>query len=189
MSRVYIVHRWEGTPDSDWYVWLKRFLEARGFSVKILKMPHTKIPTVRSWTRYLQKNADFSKDAFFVGHSVGRQTILRSLEQIEQKVGGVLLIAPWLTLKNLDIISKIIALPWLTRDIDFAKIKHLSARRVCVFSDNDRVVPLDNRQLFAEKFGAKTLIVKNKGHFTSDDGVNDMEFMKKDLEIFFGGEK
>jgi len=184
MKKAYIVHRWAGQPNSDWYPWLKKFLEQKGCQVKILKMPHTKIPIIKSWIKFLKKEIEPSPETFLIGHSIGCQTILRYLSASNTEVGGIMLVAPWLTLKNLSGIEKTIARPWLTRPIDFAPAVKVS-KKLAIFSENDRVVPIENVKLFRDKLDPTIITVKNKGHFDENDDIRDLEFLRKDLDEFF----
>src|SRR3989338_3630464 len=91
--KVYIIHRWDGSPSLDWYPWLKEELEKKSFEVFVPKMPEPNHPKIA-------KNPD--EDTYFVGHSIGCQTILRYLEKINKKVGGAVLVAGWLVLHPLE---------------------------------------------------------------------------------------
>jgi len=185
VKKAYVIHRWAGQPNSDWYPWLESYLEQKGYEVKILKMPHTKIPTIKSWVKFLQKEIEPSPETFLIGHSIGCQTILRYLSASNaKKVGGIILVAPWLTLKNLSGIEKVIARPWLTRPIDFAPVAKVS-KKLAIFSENDRVVPIENAELFRKELNPEIVIVKDKGHFDESDNIRDLEFLKKNLEEFF----
>ena len=35
MKNIFIIHRWGGKPNSDWYAWLKNELEVKGYNVSI----------------------------------------------------------------------------------------------------------------------------------------------------------
>src|SRR3990167_2272108 len=116
MARVFIIHNWGGGPLSAWYPWIQEQLEKLGHRVYIPAMPDTERPVIEKWTGYLSSELrDPDESVFLVGHSIGCQTILRWLEDLPQphKLGGVLLIAPWLHLNNLDAEAQTIARPWL----------------------------------------------------------------------------
>jgi len=95
MKKVIIIHGWEGSPQSNWFPWLKKELEAKGFVVEVPIMPDTMNPTLENWLAHLKKVAgEPNENTYFVGHSLGVITILRYLESLEdKKVGGVVLVA------------------------------------------------------------------------------------------------
>lgn len=177
-KRVFIVHNWSGTPDDGWYPWLQKALQKEGFKVFALSMPDTDKPTIEKWTRSIAEQVGTAdKNTFFVGHSIGCQAILRYLEQLpdDAKVGKVVLVAPWLTLTNVNSKEeKDIARPWLETPIDLEKVKEHTEQFFALFSDNDTYVPTNNRALFEQRLGATTVILQGMGHFTEDDGVREL---------------
>lgn len=131
--KAIIVHRWDGTPKSDWYPWLKMQLTKRGWEVIVPAMPNTSKPEIKAWVKRLQEVVGKPDvETFFIGHSIGCQTIMRYLATLpkEAKVGGVIFVAGWFTLRGLE--SKemeAIAKPWLKTPIDFAKVKEKTKKR------------------------------------------------------------
>lgn len=173
-NRVFIVHGWGGYPQEGWFPWLKEKLEEKEFQVQIPTMPKPGKPKINLWVSQLVKvvgNVD--KNTFFVGHSIGCQTILRYLEGLpgDKKVGGAVFVAGWFTLKNLTKEEKEIAKPWVETSIDFAKVKQHTRKFVVIFSDNDDVVPLNNKELFELRLGARTILEHQKGHFSGSDNI------------------
>ena len=103
MKRVFLVHCWGGKPEGGWYSWIKDELERRNIKVIIPKMPNPVAPEINSWVNTLEKSVGKAdENTYFIGHSVGCQTILRYLETINQNVGGVLFVAGWFNLVNLE---------------------------------------------------------------------------------------
>ena len=137
MKKVYLVHRWDGNSESDWYVWLKRELEKKRFEVNILDMPDTENPKIEIWVRYLEsKVKDIDEKTYFVGHSVGCQTIMRFLEKLHKhkKIGGCVFVAPWLDLINLESEEMKIAHPWINNKIDFLRVLEHCTNFLAIFS-------------------------------------------------------
>ncbi|MDO8620756.1 MAG: alpha/beta hydrolase [Candidatus Levybacteria bacterium] len=178
-KRVFIVHRWDGHPKRDWYSWLKKELEKNNFEVYIPVMPHPEEPTIKDWVDCLYESVNKPDDkTYFVGHSVGCQTILRFLEKLPEniKVGGTVFVAGFFstgesTLANLTDEEKEIISPWLNTSINLAKVKSHLPKSIAIFSDNDPYVPLDNKEIFEKELGTKTIIEHARGHFTDEDDV------------------
>ncbi|MEK6951303.1 MAG: alpha/beta hydrolase [Nanoarchaeota archaeon] len=177
MKRVIIVHAWDDHPKSNWYPWLKKELEKIGFKVIVPIMPNTSKPKIKEWISYLKKVVGrLDKETYFVGHSIGCQTILRYLEQenFRSKIPGILFVAGWFKLAHLEGKEvKKIAQPWLKTSINFTKIKPKISKLTVFLSSNEPYGYVEeNQRIFNEKLGAKIVIMKNKGHFTSADGVD-----------------
>lgn len=176
MKKVYIIHRWSGSPESDWYPWLAEEIEKTGANVTRLATPHPDEPTIEDSVQ-MMKDAVESPDAntYFVGHSIGCQTILRYMETFDSPVGGAVLVAPWLHLQGLEgDEEKEIAKPWLESPIDFEKVRANVPRVAAIFSSNDMYVPQSDVALFKERLGAEVLMLENAGHITDGSGFTQL---------------
>lgn len=180
MNKIYIIHCWDGTKEDGWYPWLDKELSNENNKVYRLNMPNTANPKIEEWVSFLDKQIETLDDkTYFIGHSIGCQTILRYLQTKDIcKVGGILFVAPWLDLLNYaieDEDSYNTAKPWLTIPINFEKIKKFTNNISCIFSDNDYFVSLDQKDKFEELLNVKTIIVNNKGHISQDDNVYELK--------------
>ena len=177
--RAFIIHGWYGSPKGDWIPWLSDELKRKGYEVTAPEMPDTDNPTINPWVNKLKEVVGESRvDDVLVGHSIGCQTILRFLETLEndEKVYKVIFVAPWVTLINLSGDEEWkIAKPWFETPIDFSKVKNRAKSFIALFSDNDSWVLLEeNVKIFREKLDPKIVILKNKGHFSEDEGINEL---------------
>ena len=180
MKKVYIVHCWEGTSNDGWYPWIAEKLSTNNVEVIKFDMPNTENPKIDECIETLNSKVDkLNDETYFIGHSIGCQTIMRYLETKEiTKIGGILFVAPWLDLLPeavADEESYNTAQPWINTPIDFKKIKQFTKNINCIFSDNDYFVSLEQEKEFQSKLNAKTVIVKNKGHISQDDDVYELE--------------
>ncbi len=180
MNKIYIVHCWDGTKDDGWYPWLDEKLSNENNKVFRFNMPNSANPKIGEWVSFLDQQIDnLDENTYLVGHSIGCQTILRYLESKDvTKIGGVLLVAPWLDLLDYaieDEESYDTAMPWLTEKIDFEKVKKFTNNIHCIFSDDDYFVSIDQKGKFEKLLGAKTLVVSGKGHISEEDGVNELD--------------
>jgi len=183
-KKVFIVHGWGGYTKEGWFPWLKKELSKKGFKVKILSMPDTEYPTIKRWVSFLKKNVKSpDKNTYFIGHSIGCQTILRYLEKLRknEKIGGAIFVAGWFNLINLEKNEVKIAKPWLEKKINLTKITAKSKKNVSIFSNNDPVVPLSDYKIFKEKLNSKIIIQRGKGHFSGSDKIKKLPIVLKEL--------
>lgn len=180
MKKIYLVHCWDGTSNDGWYPWLDNELDNENTKFIRFDMPNTSNPTIEEWVTELNnKVSDLDENTYFIGHSIGCQTIMRYLETKDiRKIGGILFVAPWLELLPEaveDIESYNTAQPWLNNPINFEKIKNFTNNITCIFSDDDYFVSLGQEKEFKNKLNAKTFVVKNKGHISQDDNIFELK--------------
>lgn len=189
MKRLIVVHGWgESGSKESIIAWLGKVGTEAGFETTVLDMPNPTVPTIDAWTKHLDENVYYvDQDTYFIGHSIGCQAILRYLEQNKaSKLGGAILIAPWIHLTGLDTQEdKDIARPWSERPIDFPGIRSMGGKFVTIFSDNDQFVPLEsNREIFEKGLNAKVIVEHGKGHFSEEDGINELSVVVEELKGF-----
>jgi predicted alpha/beta hydrolase family esterase len=171
-KRVVIVHGWDNNPEDAWFPWLRTELEKRGFKVIVPQLPDAAIPRIEKWVPALaQAVGTATEQTYFVGHSMGCQTIARYLETLPdgQKVGGAVFVAGFFKHlkglnKNLD--EQKVNEHWFGTPLDLKKVKSYLPKSVAIFSDDDPWVPLDNQDDFRDKLGSEIIIQHEKGHFS-----------------------
>lgn len=185
VKKVFIVHGWEAHSQDEWYPWLKKELEKKGFQVEVPQMPNTDGPEIGAWISLIKKKVGKpDAETFFVGHSIGCQAILRYLETLPSgvKVGGAVFVAGWFHLTGLEIEEeKETAKPWLETPVDLANVKKHAKNFVAFFSDDDVFVPISDSRLFKEKLGAKIIIKHKMGHFRVVDGIDKLPEVLNEL--------
>ena len=178
MKTVYLIHGWGGSPDEPLHKWLRKELVSKDYGVVAPTMPEPEEPKITTWVAKLREVVGQpNENTILVGHSIGCQTILRYLESLRptDRVGGVVFIAPWFTLQNLESEEEWeIAKPWTDTPTDFAKVLEHVPGITAIFSDNDPVVPFENANEFQKELGTENIIEQKKGHFTEEDGVTEL---------------
>jgi len=186
MTKIYLIHGWGGSASSEgWFGWLKQECEKKGYKLFILEMPDTNYPKIELWVKHLENNVkEIDKETYFIGHSIGCQTILRFLEKLPEniKVAGCIFVAGFFNLKEEsyeDEEDKKIAKPWLETLINLEKVKEHTNNFLAIFSDNDPDIPLSDSEIFKEKLNAKIIIKKNEEHFNETLEIPEiLEFIK-----------
>lgn len=168
MKKVYMIHGWGESSEDSWFPWLKKELEKKKIKVRIFDMPESENPKIETWVKHLEENVkDVDENTYFIGHSIGCQTIMRFLEKMHKhkKIGGCIFVSGWFNLINLEPEEMKIAHPWLTSPVEFSRIIDHCNNFLAIFSRDDPYVPLEDSEIFREKLGARIFIEKNKGHF------------------------
>lgn len=181
---VYLIHGWGGSGEGGWFDWLKQELPKKGFEVKSFNMPNTEEPKIEEWVGYLEKKInlnEINEETYFIGHSIGCQTIMRFLEKLHKhkRIGGCVFVAGWFDLINLEQKEIEIAHPWIHQEIHFERVLDHCNHFLAIFSTNDPYVHLDETNKFKEKLGAKIIVKKNLEHFNNVEKIPEiLEFVK-----------
>ncbi len=184
MKKVYLIHGWGGSSEGGWFDWLKKELPKKGFDIEAFDMPDTDNPKIEVWVKYLEKKIPaekLDKHTYFIGHSIGCQTIMRYLEKLpkQKEIGGCVFVAGWFDLINLDPEEMRIAHPWINTHIDFSRITRHTKNLLAIFSDNDLYVPKSEKEKFRKNLGAKIIVKKKQGHFDKVNKIPEiLEFVR-----------
>ena len=176
MKRVILVHRWSGGPKDDWRPWLKKELEKLGFRVFVPAMPDSDTPVINKWVSKLYEVVGTpDSETYFVGHSIGCQTILRYLENVNTPVGGAVFVAGWFNLENMETEEEErIAKPWIEIPINLEKVKKVLPKSTLIISDNDPYGAFEENKKKFYELGSKIVVVHNADHFTEEDGFTEL---------------
>lgn len=186
-KRVIIVHGWEGSPTSDWIGWATEAFREKGYEVIAPEMPDTDSPVIEKWVEYLKSVAGaVDESTYFIGHSIGCQTVMRFLEIVGVKAGGAIFVAGWFDLTNQSEEEVEIAKPWITTPIDYKKVKDNLTKSIVILSDNDPYVPYEEtKKNFETRLGSEVVTVPGAGHITSDDGFGPFPQLVEIFESHF----
>lgn len=180
-----MIHGWGGGPEIDFFPWAKEELTKMGFEVVTPEMPDSNYPKIDFWIKKLADTAGTPReDDILIGHSIGCQTIQRYLETLPTgtKVQKIILIAPWTVLTERTFTEmgedRSVVAEWLEKPINYEKIKPMTDSWTAVFSDDDPFVDYEqNYRVYQDKLGAKIILEKSQGHFSSEQGVDKIPFL------------
>ena len=182
MTKVYIIHGWGFDSNMPWIKWLEGELKKnKKMQVYTLDMPNTEYPKIEEWVNYLKRNVGIiNEETYFVGHSIGCQTIMRFLEKLpkNEHIKGCAFVAPWFDLINLKDGEVAIAHPWINNKINSERLDQHTGNFLAIFSNNDPYVSEKEVEKFRQ-FGAKIIIKKDEGHFDNTKRIQEiLEFIK-----------
>src|SRR3989344_5767772 len=82
MKNVLLLHGSGNNSQGNWFPWLKKELEEKGFKVWVPNLPHADYPDISEWVDFIfsSKNWEFNKESLIIGHSAGATLILGLLK-------------------------------------------------------------------------------------------------------------
>ena len=178
-KKLIIVHGWEGSPQEAWFPWLKSEMERKDWEVHVPALPNANNPKMHDWVSSLAQVADsVDENTYMVGYSLGCITILRFLENLDekQKIGGAILVAGFDNPLNINELGNFFQGP-----LNWDKAKRVCKKFVVIHSEDDPDVPADNGIRMSNNLGAKKILVNGYKHFSGDDGINSLPLVLEEL--------
>ena len=180
MKSAVILHGTLGSPDGNWFKWLKSELEIKELQVWLPVLPHAEQPSLKEWAEYVQTSCPFeiNEDTLIVGHSSGAILALILAQQNNRPIGAIVSVSVFHDNSlNWDPNGRLFDV-----DFDWSKIQANIKQLLFVHSDNDPYVPLEQAQYVADNCRAELIMIPGQGHFNLERGPDYKEFPKL-LEI------
>ena len=180
MPNIFIIHGTEGYPEENWFPWLKKELEQKGYIVFVPQFPTPPIvpAKIAEWFDVLKNYEQYiNEDTIFIGHSLGGIFSLRILEKLAHPIKAVFLTGTPIGVRpilNYDRDSSFSGF-----DFDWEKIKK-NAHHFTVFqSDDDPYVGLENGRELAKNLGVELSFIPNAGHFNTKAGYTEFAELRE----------
>ncbi len=187
MKRAFLVHGWGGSPEREWFPWLKAELERNGFEVRVPALPDSDHPRIATWVPTLAAAVGTpDADTYFVGHSMGCQTIARYLAGLDDstQVGGVVYVGGYFDSLTLGEDEEVeVWDEWYNAPLDLSRVKAHAPRSIAIFSDDDPYVPFENAKRFEQELGSKIIVEHGQGHFSGVEYVQLPAALEAALEL------
>ncbi|MBI4127249.1 serine hydrolase family protein [Candidatus Peregrinibacteria bacterium] len=167
MTNIFIIHGSGGTPQDNWFPWLKSELEKQGHHVIVPQFPTPGNQTFEKWLEVLKNYEEFlTPETIFVGHSLGATFILKILEKFPAK--AIFSVAGFIgKLGNeFDEINR----DFVKQSFDREKIKQNCKHFEIFHSDNDPYIKLEKAEELARFLGIKVTLMPGAGHINESAG-------------------
>lgn len=181
-NSIFIFHGTEGYPEENWFPWMKKELEQKGYKVFVPQFPSPPIvpAKIEEWLDVL-KNYDkyIDENAILIGHSLGGVFTLRILEKLGHSVMAAFFIGTPIGIRPIANYDRDNSFSGFT--FDWKNIKK-KARYFGVFqSDDDPYVGLENGKELAKNLGVELAFVPNAGHFNKTAGYVKFEKLRDEI--------
>ena len=179
MRNVFIIHGSNGSPEENWFPWLKKELERLDNRVFVPRFP---IPVNKKeghklnlwFNKFNEYKQYINNKTIIVAHSRGCTFAYHLLPKLNIKIDSLFLVGPFIDYFRwrpdyYEEFDSFQAKPYL-----WNIIKKL-ANHIEVFQSTNDVIPVAEGQLIANSLDAQIHIVKNAGHFNV---ASDKKFVK-----------
>ena len=162
-----LLHGFGGSPHDDFFPWLKKSLEEKGWEVQAPILPSSNNPTEDEQVNFVLKNIKADQNTIILGHSLGAVVAMKVLEKLKSPIAGLVLAAGFLEPKFKDNERPFAnTFKW---QFDFEKIRENVSTVKILSAKNDYAVPAEQGKALAKNLQVELLEVKAQAdHFTAE---------------------
>lgn len=162
MTKILILHGWEGSPQPHWQDWLSRELASDGFAVYFPQLPFAATPRKKVWLETLQECMELFSPDIVVCHSLGCILWLHYAHRhADSHPKKLLLVAPPSISTKIKAVDTFFPYPLPRLKADAALL---------VASTNDPYLTVEEAQKLSGSFGIELKLFENTGHINSASG-------------------
>ncbi len=183
MKNVLILHGTANTSHGNWFPWLAKELENRGYNVWSPDLPQAKNPDDERYSRYIfsNKNWEFNSETIIIGHSSGGVAALKLLQRLPQGIiiDRCITVAAFVETHGWEDIKGLFKPPF-----DFDAIRSHVKHFIVYHSDDDPYVPLADAEYLRDALRGELVVIKGQGHFNLEKGLQYKQFPELLKKIF-----
>ena len=172
----FIIHGIYGHPDENWFPWLKKELEKKGYEVIVPKFPTPIGQSLERWMKIFKRYENkVNQDTVIIGHSLGAAFVLRYLEQSDKEIRAAFLVSGYhYVLENQ---FKELNKSFVDKKFNWNRIIENCENFFVIGSDNDEYISEDVTRQLSFNLNAELHIIPNGGHLNSKAGYNKFPFL------------
>ncbi len=180
--RYVLLHGYTGSPERNFFPWLKKELEKNGHEVIVPELPNTDDPVVMDQVDAIMRDCSFDGNTVLIGHSLGGIDALKVLERISGPIRRTILIGCYAENHFLDENFSEHAFDW---KFDVGKIRRNSGRITLLRDLEDTSVPQENTLKLHQLIGGELLdYVAEEPHFCGKIEPAILENSAESIKVF-----
>ncbi|MCL2331609.1 MAG: alpha/beta hydrolase [Proteobacteria bacterium] len=170
---IIILHGTGGSPEGNWFQWLKTQLGDRGHTVYVPRFPTPEGQSVEAWRAALGEQApQIGKDTILIGHSCGAAFMLHILESLNQPVAQSVFVSGFIQKLGNEFFDNLNK-TFTEYDFNWDKIRANMGRATLLWGNNDPYVPRAAAAYFSQHIGVPLTIIPNGGHLNAEFGYTE----------------
>ena len=176
-ENYFIIHGSFSSPYSNWIGWLHNFIEDEGKQVYVPDFPiGVGYQNYENWSKLFKIYLDFgliNENTTIIGHSIAPVFISKFLTKNKIKVKKLIFVCGFNNYFGID--AEYDAVNGSMYFDGLEEVKKYTNEIICFYSNNDPYVKFEAEKDFADKLGAKQVLLNNAGHINSESGYDTFE--------------
>jgi leucyl-tRNA synthetase len=153
-----LLHGYRGSPERNFFPWLKKELSRRGYKVQAPLLPHSDKAKAneKNALEVLRRKVKFDKNTILLGHSLGTVVAMKAVQELKHPIRRLVLAGGFIKPKFKDHPRPFEKT--FTWKFDFAKIKR-NAPDIHILHDlNDKIIPLSCARDLSAALGVEPVL-------------------------------
>lgn len=168
-----IIHGTKGSPEINWFPWVREKFTALGHNVTIPAMPTPENQSAQNWLEIY--NALPPAD-ILIGHSIGATFLLHILQRRKTPVAKTIFVSPVMDDINMTDYDALNKTFW-DFPFDWVHIKEMAGAITILHGDNDPYVPLTHPEKLQRLIGGDLTIIPQGGHLNGEAGFTELPML------------
>ncbi len=177
MNNYFIIHGSFGTPHSNWFNWLAKFLIEKNNSVYTPDFPiGIDLQNYDNWSNLMDvyyKMGLINSDTTIIAHSIAPVFICKYLIEHKITVNKLIFVCGFNNYFGINYEYDTVNKTMYTDNLEL--IKHYCDSIICFYSDNDPYVKFDAEKNFADQIATKQIVLHGAGHINSETGYTEFK--------------
>lgn len=179
--KIVIIHGTYGSPDENWFPWLKNQLEMKGHIVLVPKLPTPEKQNLSNWkNHFFEQVGQLDEKTILIGHSLAVAFILRLLEESTNSIHSVFLVSGFIKQLNLPDFDPL-NVSFLEKSFDWQIISANAKAFYVYHGNNDPYVPVSHALSIANNLKVKPVVIEGAGHINTANGYEKFELLLSDI--------
>ena len=174
MKKVLLLHGYNGFPEV--FNWIKEELESLGYKVIMPNFPIQENVRYNIWKEQLDKiYKDLSDELIVVVHSIGNPFLIKYLNEKHLNIKlyiGMAGFSDIFVTNNINLNDAIKNMVPSQEELN--NFKEKVKNRICIYSDNDHIIPIDILKKHIDNIAGKDYFIPNIGHMGKKSGLKEL---------------
>lgn len=166
-----IFHGTMGTPQGNWFPWLKKQLENEGYTVFAQQLPTPEGQSLENWIVASESSGvALGEDSILIGHSLGGTFILHLLERLNKPIAAAYIVSAPIHSIGISEYDKLNS-SFVAHDFDYKQI-HKNAKSISVIHGiDDPYVPITQAYELGASLNVPVLAIPGGKHLNAEAGL------------------
>ena len=175
-SNAFVFHGTAGSPEGNWFPWLKTELEAKGIPTIVPRFPTPDGESLEAWFDVLDSQEQkINPKSLLVGHSKGGMFLLKVLEKLDEPVEAAVFVSAPIGIKPIRFYEE--DKKFSNFEFDWPRITSKANKFMVFHSDDDPYVSLGNGEKLAQLLGVELSFIPSAGHINAESGYTELPLL------------